>query len=406
MGKVDIRYYKPIKGRGYWRSTASMQAMGFPSSVPCGPDGPEAWKVAEEWNARWDRARTGREPAPKHVYPRGSLGEAFERFRRTETWKAKAPRTREDWERGWRYINPIFGDVAPHTVTLEHVDAWYHGLKATASIGEAFRAVKIWRALWQVAASMHYCDPNHDPTFGIRRETPKGRSATWTEGEAVRLVKGAWRRGYKGLACIIAVAYDAGFSPVDARKLTFAQSRTDGRKTWFEVDRAKTGREALGTLSRRSEKLLHAYVAGLAVEFLPTAPIFRSRGYQPGPKGGRPRPGAPYTKDALVDDFADVRRLVFGPDENRKLMDMRRSGAVEAMAGGAEASALSAKMANTLSDSKALQRAYLPVDKATVDLADEARKRGRRRILENKSGRKVETLRPGDLKPAAKGIAK
>ncbi|MER2509333.1 MAG: hypothetical protein ABTQ27_11305 [Amaricoccus sp.] len=35
-----------------------------------------------------------------------------------------------------------------------------------------------------------------------------------------------------------------------------------------------------------------------------------------------------------------------------------------------------------------------------VELADEARKRGRRRIRENKSGQKNETLRPGELKLA------
>ena len=28
-----------------------------------------------------------------------------------------------------------------------------------------------------------------DPSSGIRRETPKGRSETWTEGEVVRLVR-------------------------------------------------------------------------------------------------------------------------------------------------------------------------------------------------------------------------
>ncbi|MFD1983068.1 hypothetical protein ACFSOZ_10325 [Mesorhizobium newzealandense] len=42
----------------------------------------------------------------------------------------------------------------------------------------------------------------------------------------------------------------------------------------------------------------------------------------------------PYTKVSLVDDFADLRTLVFGAGEKRRLMDMRRSGAVEANAGG------------------------------------------------------------------------
>ena len=93
--------------------------------------------------------------------------------------------TREDWERGWSHIAPIFGDLAPRTVTLEHVDAWYHALKVMKSVSEAHRAMKIWRALWNVAAAMHYCSADEDPSLGIRRETPKGRSATWEEGEVV-----------------------------------------------------------------------------------------------------------------------------------------------------------------------------------------------------------------------------
>ena len=52
------------------------------------------------------------------------------------------------------------------------------------------------------------------------------------------------------------------------------------------------------------------------------------------------------------------------------------------------------------------QKTYLPVNPAAVELADEARKRGRRRILENKAGANVETFRPGELKLNTKGDAK
>jgi hypothetical protein len=109
-------------------------------------------------------------------------------------------------------------------------------------------------------------------------------------------------------------------------------------------------------------------------------------------------------QDTLGDDFRTVRNLIF-PGDTRKLLDMRRTSAVEALAGEVDTGALSAKMANTISDSKAL-RTYLPVDKAAVSLVDEARRLGRRRILENRSGRKVETLRPGELKPKAEGDRK
>jgi hypothetical protein len=58
-----------------------------------------------------------------------------------------------------------------------------------------------------------------DPSAGVRDKKPKPRHARWSEGEAVRLVKAAWRHGYLGLSCIIAVARDTQFSPIDVRTL-------------------------------------------------------------------------------------------------------------------------------------------------------------------------------------------
>ncbi|MER9628830.1 hypothetical protein [Mesorhizobium sp. M0296] len=113
----------------------------------------------------------------------------------------------------------------------------------------------------------------------------------------------------------------------------------------FLIARTKSGEAAFGTLSPRTQRLVLAYVESLGVTLLDDAPIFRSRGFTPGAKGSRPRAGIPYAKDALVDDFAELRTLVFGAGEKRRLMDMRRSGAVEANAGGASVEAISAKMA-------------------------------------------------------------
>lgn len=59
---------------------------------------------------------------------------------------------------------------------------------------------------------------------------------------------------------------------------------------------------------------------------------------------------------------------------------------------GADLSVISQKMANTVSASIQLQKTYLPVNRSTVELADEACKRGPRHILENKMGMKIETL--------------
>lgn len=59
-------------------------------------------------------------------------------------------------------------------------------------------------------------------------------------------------------------------------------------------------------------------------------------------------------------------------------MDMRRSGAVEANAGGASVEAISAKMGNSIDDNKALQKTYMPVNLAAVRSADASRRTGRK----------------------------
>jgi len=80
--------------------------------------------------------------------------------------------------------------------------------------------------------------------------------------------------------------------------------------------------------------------------------------------------------------FRTIRGRVF-PGDTRRLMDMRRSGAVEASAGGVDPNAHAAKMANTINRSQALQRTYQPVSLAAVQVADEARRVGRRRIRDS-----------------------
>ena len=87
-------------------------------------------------------------------------------------------------------------------------------------------------------------------------------------------MKNAWRLGYHGLATLLAVAWDSQLSTVDARKLHAGDMRRDPGGAWFEVARAKTGRAARATLSRRS---LAAYLEGLPAEPLGVAPLFRNR---------------------------------------------------------------------------------------------------------------------------------
>lgn len=391
MGKVTIPYYVVRKGRGYWLPSNKMKRLGF-HNIRCGPDGPAAWRIADTWNERWQRTRKGvtvnlseinqRNLSPTEIeelaiYPDGSVGYAFKRYRHSEAWRTKASATRIDWWRGWGFIKPLFADVDPTTLEPEHLEQWRKNMLTVHGLNTAHRATKIWRALWKVMAAYKLCARDGDPSLTIRNVAPKGRSAIYSEGEAVRLVKGAIRRDYLGLACIISIAWDTQFAPVDCRTLAPRHQGEDGNGIYFVKLRRKiqgtdeNAVEAIGTLSRRSQRLIAAYVAGLATQLLPDAPMFRNRS------------GRAYTKDTLARDFRVIREGVF-PGDTRKLLDFRRSGAVEAAAGNVDALALSRKMANSIHSSQRLQDTYMPKRTAMVRLADEARRRGRRTLRENK----------------------
>jgi hypothetical protein len=323
MGSDKIRYLIFINGRWRWRPTRAMRRAGFRLinlSVGLRVDGrpvPSAADVAQAvaLNGDWDRHRRG-EPATavaEKACPRGSIGEAYrrvmaareaDRAARGIVW-SNEQHSRDDWPRAWKWIEPLFGDCDPKTITHELLigdpSRGITGLRplvaAKVSESEAHRVIKVWRALWQKMALMGYCNAERDPAKMFSNPAPQPRQAVWREGEAVRLVECAIRTGYFGLAALLAVAWDTQLSPVDVRNLRENQRRRDPVGAWFSVSRAKTGRAALGTLSKRTDRLLAAYVGSLGADLAGPAHVFRNRS------------GQPYSKDTLGDDFRAVRQF-------------------------------------------------------------------------------------------------
>jgi hypothetical protein len=83
MGRVKIPYYVIIKGRGYWRPHPRMRALGF-QIVRCGPNGPQAWALAAEWNQRWQAVREGQAAAALALFE--SLDPILNREGTREDW--------------------------------------------------------------------------------------------------------------------------------------------------------------------------------------------------------------------------------------------------------------------------------------------------------------------------------
>jgi hypothetical protein len=276
------------------------------------------------------------------------------------------------------------------------ISKWRAALEKKHGRGVAHKTIRVWRTFWKVMLAMKVAR-TVDPSLGVRNRAPAPRWQRWTEGEAVLLVKTAWRSGYHGLACVIAVAWDTQFSPVDVRTLADRHRVcVDGHLIFDrQIDgRTKTGRAAIGTVSRRTERLVTAYLAMMGTVLLPDAILFRTRS------------GAPYIDATLSHDFAALRALAF-PGDRRRLMDMRRSGAVEAIAGNAAPLGLAAKMANSIGQSNAIHKAYAPVDIAAVQNADEARLRGRQKMrATNKPRAKVSPEQASKVSPADAKVVK
>ena len=268
--KLKIRFLVFHHGRWIWRPTKRMRDEGFgrvrlgPGLLVDGKSVPAPGDIARavELNTEWDRHRRGLPPTgPRLGYPLGSIGDAYhratmmrekERQRKGITWTSEQ-RSRDDWPRAWKHIE-FLADCDPKTVTGEMLLELRSDVAANVSESEAHRVIKVWRALWRKMAIFGFCQADCDPSLLFANSAPKPRQAVWREGEAVRLVKTAWRSGYRGLATLLAVGWDSQLSPVDARRLSAAQMRQDRLGVWFEVERAKTGRAALATLGKRSSE--------------------------------------------------------------------------------------------------------------------------------------------------------
>jgi hypothetical protein len=72
-----------------------------------------------------------------------------------------------------------------------------------------------------------------------------------------------------------------------------------------------------------------------------------------------------------------------------QLADFRRSGVAEAVSGDITPAKLSSKMANTISTSNKLHRTYSPQKLSDVRDADDARRRGRSKLREQKPAESV-----------------
>jgi hypothetical protein len=276
-------------------------------------------------------------------------------------------RTREDYERGWAYIDawapkpgrPTLSRTVVNQITTELCEAFYQHLEATVSPRERWRAVKALKVLLAdavVRLRLGY----ESPAANLANPQPSGRIEIWLGAEVEDLAAVAAIAGFEGMSIAVEVAWETMFSPVDVRTLRPRQMKRDAAGWYFHRNRTKTEAEAFGYVSDDLAARILDYLSRQGRAEADDTPIFRGRDIAPGALGGRPRSAGAYkTKDTFAKDFRLIRDIAF-PGDSRQLLDIRRSANVEADAAGADKKTMGELLANGLADNTFLDKTYTP----------------------------------------------
>ena len=342
---MRLPYVRKKRGNLFWEPTPAMRAKGF-LAKPLGPEGPDSIAEAGKLYAAWKKALA--EASRVTAYPTGSLGAYSDRLKLTTKWAKKAPRTREDYERAWKHLEPALGRKTISLVTVDDCERLADDLEESKGPHERYRTIKVLRALYADAIPRLKLMGFPSPAKGVPNPQPRGRSAIWLGAEVAKLITTAEASGYAGMAIAIRVAWDTLFSPVDVWSAQDGWRKRDGVGGYIERDRTKTAREAFGHLTTATDEAITRYITGLDFTLTPDAPFIRQR------NGNAYR-----SKDTFGDDFRAVRKVAF-PGDTRQFQDLRRSGNVEADAAGADKADMAAILANTINTSKFLDETYTP----------------------------------------------
>jgi len=214
---------------------------------------------------------------------------------------------------------------------------------------------------------------------------PKPRNEVWFAHEVATLVRTAQEANYAAMALGIRLSRETLMSPGDVRQITRSMLKQDAEGFYVSTTRGKTGKDVIVAISTELGDDLAAYMSGLGFELMPDQPVLRTV-----------RDKRRYTKVRFTDEFAKIRKLAFGSEETRKMMDLRRSGNVEAELGGASPDDHAEILANTLNKDAGLEAKYTPPTVAKARKLAKQRELGREILNQESRNLQSENQKKGE----------
>lgn len=363
---MQIRYSRVIKGRRYWHATPALQRLGF-RDIACGKEGVRAQARALRLTAKALSALEKAAPEqPTHRYKPGTIGHMINAYERSSVFRMKGAETRDKAHQNHKVITTHLGDTRLDELTEDDVIDFSGSAERENGPYARWHALKALKGLLRRATSRQVIPFN--PAEDVVNPQPQGRQQIWTSAEIDKLVEGAREAGFVALSLCIELMDECGFSPVDARGITAGMLFKVGPVCVIDRARAKTGQDGIWAISEGLYERIEAYAGGLGVVFLPDTPIFRR--HLVSKREGHPLPWR--TKQEFARDFRDVRTRIFGKDEKRRAMDIRRTVSVDTDLAGMSREARARMLANAMDRSEALHKVYTP---DTIEAATRALER-------------------------------
>lgn len=366
MKKTSPPYYNVRKGRAFFElGKARASSVGMKASIPLGVASWKTEQAAFEYYYEW-LSKSGR-PVPQNAptaFKRGTVAHWYHKFQETPLWARKGVETRKEWAYYWPFIEKGLGNKVLNKVSPSEFEAFYMDMEEKHGANARWRIVKISRALFNAAIKYHLI--KQSPCMVLPNTKPKPRTQIWFASEISLMAEKAIEMGYTSTNLAIRLAWETLMSPVDVRVLPVSAVHRTLEGYHIETKRSKTGKEVFAAISDDLARDIDAYIQSLGFDLLPDQPILRNR-----------RDKARYTKPRFNADFAAVRLAAFGPDEKRFMMDIRRSGNVEADLGGANAEDRAEILANALHKDQYLEDTYTPPTVAKARKLAKQRLKGR-----------------------------
>ena len=358
-------YYRPRNGRAFFElGRARAEKSGMRASYPLGKHGEDAKVYARELYNEYCRAMMLPSTPPQVNYKRGSLGHWFVRFKEKERFKKLSETTKKEYDDYWKYIGPALGNETLTKINPSQFERFHLAIEAEHGENVRWHTVKVARSIFNAAVKYHILE--RSPCLALQNTKPAPRTSYWLSQEVRHLISTAEQNGYVAMALGIRLAWETLMAPVDIRTLTLESLKNDGSGPYVETTRSKTGKPVYAVITKRLESDILAYAEALPVIIKPGTPFLRTT-----------RSLAIYKRVRFTDEFAKVRAIAFGSDEKRKMMDIRRSGNLEADLGGASAQDRAEILANALDKDSRLDETYTPLTVAKARRIAKQREQGR-----------------------------